>query len=64
MQAGAITVPVTLLLSEAAIDAIAAAVWAKTLPLGAAPVVSYGSAILSSDERDAIAHAVWAKTLP
>lgn len=51
-------------LSEAAIAAIAAAVWARQLPLGAAPAVVYGAHELTSVDLDAIGHAVWAKNLP
>ena len=51
-------------LSEAAIAAIAEAVWAMPLPLGEPPVVdAYGTRGLSLAELDAISHAVWSKTL-
>jgi hypothetical protein len=51
-------------LSEAAILAIAEAVWSRQLPLADAPPVSYGSTGLTPDDLDAISRAVWSRTLP
>jgi len=34
-------------------------VWSRTLPLGDAPVVSYGSTSLTSADLDAISYTVW-----
>ena len=55
--------PSVLTLSEAAIMAIAEAVWARVLPLSDSPPVSYGSTGLSSYDLDAISHAVWSRSL-
>lgn len=55
--------PLLLTLTEGAILAIAEAVWARVLPLSDAPLVSYGSTGLSSDDLDAISHAVWSRSL-
>ena len=58
-----IVTPSALTLSEAAILAIADAVWARQLPLSSAPSVSYGATGLSADDLDAISHAVWSMSL-
>jgi len=50
-------------LSQEAIDAIAAAVWARTLPLGASPVITYGALGLSAGDMNAISQSVWSKSL-
>ena len=51
-------------LTEADIQAIADAIWSKSLPLSAAPVLTYGSTTLNSADLSAIAHATWSKSLP
>lgn len=65
ISAGAATgeSPLSLTLTESAILAIAEAVWARQLPLTAAPSVIYGSTGISVDDIDAISRAVWSKTL-
>lgn len=55
--------PSVLTLSEAAIMAIAEAVWARVLPLSDSPPVSYGETGLSADDLDAISHAIWSRSL-
>jgi len=51
-------------LSQSAIDAIAAAVWARTLPLDASSVdVIYGTADLLPGDLNAISRSVWSRTL-
>lgn len=52
------------ILDEASINAIAAAIWARVLPLDPDPVYSYGTTSLSANDLDAITRAVWRKTLP
>lgn len=51
-------------LSQAAIDAIAAAVWEKELPLSDGAPLAYGTMTLLPSDVSAIAHAVWARSLP
>lgn len=65
ISAGAATgeSPLSLTLTESAILAIAESVWARQLPLTAAPSVIYGSTGISADDIDAISRAVWSKTL-
>lgn len=53
-----------LTLSQSAIDAISSAVWNQELPLGTAPVVTYGAVDLSPEDLEAIAYAVWSQQLP
>ena len=53
-----------LMLTSGAVDSLVSAIWAKTLPLGAAPTPTYGDTTLTVDELDVLAHAVWSKTLP
>ena len=50
-------------LSEAAILAIAQAVWERGLPLTSEPVVTYGTSELTQRDLNAISHAVWSKAL-
>ena len=52
------------MLTSGAVDSLVSAIWAKTLPLGAAPTPTYGDTTLTVDELDVLAHAVWSKTLP
>lgn len=52
------------MLTSVAVDSLVSAIWAKTLPLGAAPTPTYGDTTLTVDELDVLAHAVWSKTLP
>jgi hypothetical protein len=49
----------TMRLTEEAVNAIAAAIWSRQLPLDTPPVVSYGSTSLSSADLDAISYTVW-----
>jgi hypothetical protein len=51
-------------LSKADIDAIADAVWARTLPIGNPVQFSYGTGVLTSADLAAISQAVWLKELP
>lgn len=53
-----------LTLSQSAIEAISSAVWNQQLPLGAAPIVTYGTVDLSPEDLTAIAYAVWSQPLP
>lgn len=52
------------MLTSGAVDSLVSAIWAKSLPLGAAPTPTYGDTTLTADELDVLAHAVWSKTLP
>ena len=54
----------TVSFTEATIAQVAAAVWDKTLPLDAAPIINYGATTLSAAEIDTIVRATWSKTLP
>jgi hypothetical protein len=54
----------TTTLTQADIEAIAAEVWSRTLPLDAAPIYAYGPTTLNSNDLDAIARSAWSRTLP
>ena len=59
----ALVVGGTLLLSEQAINAIAAAIWARPIPLTGQAATEFGTHNLYIGDLDAIAYAVWSKQL-
>jgi hypothetical protein len=53
----------TVVLSAETIQALAAAVWSRQIPLSAEPVYTYGTTTFSNADIDILSYAIWSKTL-